>query len=171
MFTIGVGWFILAESMGIGSQWYTSTGALLLGMWLAKNEFSFKTNNIMIVVNLVLIMISVYLSKLFVNVYIIKDLMTLISGIFFTCFFVTFGRAIEAYTNVFSKKDWVSIIGTNSLWIYITHMLVLEYITDTKPFLFLIFVICAIMVAMALEKVYRLLEICLSEIFTKQKAN
>lgn len=131
-------------------------------------EFSFKENNIMVGVTLLFTFVSVYLSKKFSGILVIKDFTTLLSGIFFTCFFETIGRAIEAMTKALSKKDWVSYIGTNSLWIYITHMLVLGYFTNTAPIFFLFFVICAIVVAILLAKIYRLFELGLAEIFIRK---
>lgn len=168
MTMIGVVWFIITQRIGIASQWYTSTGALLLGMWFAKSELSLEVNNTMIGVTLVLALISIYLSKKFVGILLIKDLTTLLSGIFFCWFIEAIGRAIEEKTDIFSKRNYLSLIGRNSLWIYITHMLVLGYFTNTTPIFFLLFVLSALAVAIAFASVYGLFERGLVKILGKK---
>lgn len=153
MLIIELSWYIFAQCLGLGSQWYTSTGALFLGMFVANHELSSKIESVIIFPTALLALFNAYLSKKLISESCIKDSTTLFAGLFFTWFvFLILKKVEEEYGEC--KNNIISYLGTYSLWIYITHKKILHYFFDVHPIYFILFFIMSILVAMITQKIY-----------------
>lgn len=156
-------WYVFAQHMGYGSQWYTSNGALFLGMYIANYEMSSRMESIILVPTGGLAVLNAYLSKRFASDLYLKDLSTLLSGLFFTWFIFLIFKLIEG-KNGSMKNNAISYIGTYSLWIYIVHKKVLHYFNDLRPMYFIFFVLLSVMLSILIGKIYEIIKngfICL----------
>lgn len=148
-------WYIFAQHMGFGSQWYTSNGALFLGMFVANHEMSPKTESIIFLPIGGMTLLNAYLSKRFASELYIKDLSTLLSGFFFTWFIFILFKKIEEKNGMVSKNI-ISYLGTYSLWVYIVHKKVLHYFTNLQPVYFPLFLLLSIVLSILIQKIYKL---------------
>lgn len=127
LFYLGVVIYILLQKCGIDSQWYTSIGALLLGIYLAKIKESKLRYALLFGV---LLVISTVLSVKMQNNMIIKCLFITIAGI---------GFCGGMYINIMNMPTIdgdgtgfnyrISIISASMYWIYLVHMKV-GYVLD-----------------------------------------
>lgn len=131
MFLIGFSYVLIGSCLvSVGSQWYTSTGALFSGVVVAVHcnqntdwdkLIFFKCG----ILGVLLICFTVA-SQRFEEALVLKDLFTILVGVVFVLFiftsFLLFQDAIirSLQQNVFLKC--VQYMGRISLWLYIVHM-------------------------------------------------
>lgn len=160
----GVIWIGVGNRIGIGSQWYTSTAALILGCIIAEYDtkfFDFRSRNLMFVVLVVAFVGFAYLSRCFSYITLIKDITTALSGMVFSLLVFIISGTLSLNNLIKADRAYskcVSFIGKATLWIYIIHMKIMTYffkVLENKIFLFLI---GSIVVAIATMKIYNIIK-------------
>lgn len=110
-----------------GSQWYTATGSLFLGVLLAGHPVSIKKKSrhiLNFIVSWCIFTVSGIVSKLYVDYSTIKDCFTCISGMAFCFGMLVLFEEIEKL-GLLKLLHFLQCIGNASLWGYILHMKVL----------------------------------------------
>lgn len=103
---------------GFGSQWYTATGALFTGVLLAEFPVRVKNNKsvaYLFILSMLLLVGGAILSKAFVDSIVIKDWMTIISGIGFCLFCLLLFGIFDSYIENMKCSNVFAYIGKNSL--------------------------------------------------------
>lgn len=103
---------------GFGSQWYTATGALFTGVLLAEFPVRVKNNKsvaYLFILSMFLLVGGAILSKAFVDSIVIKDWMTIISGIGFCLFCLLLFGIFDSYIENMKCSNVFAYIGKNSL--------------------------------------------------------
>lgn len=135
---------IVCEVIGIGSQWYTATGALFLGILVAEYKISFDNDAKRVLLFLVIVCVfamSGIGSKMFVANILIKDWLTCISGMTFClCLMLAF-HMIEVW-GLTKYLNFLHFIGDTSLWGYMLHMKVLYLLNKYMTLNFVLYVVC-----------------------------
>lgn len=139
------------EWINIGSQWYTATGALFLGVFVAEYPVSNnRSNNILgFIISIVVFVASGIGSKLYVDYNIVKDCLTCISGMAFCFGLMIIFERIEALGRI-KNLYFLRHIGNASLWGYILHMKVLNllcrYVGKVNVYIYIVNVYVAMMI-------------------------
>ena len=136
------------EWINVGSQWYTATGALFLGVFVA--EYPVSNNNILgFIISIVVFVASGIGSKLYVDYNIVKDCLTCISGMAFCFGLMIIFERIEALGRI-KNLYFLRHIGNASLWGYILHMKVLNllcrYVGKVNVCIYIVNVYVAMMI-------------------------
>jgi len=160
----GAAWIYIGIAVGLGSQWYTSTGALIAGCFAAENDellSQAKNRNIMIIASFMALVGFSYISRCYTSISIIKDLATIISGMAFVVLIFVIAGIISK--NGFIKTDsaynnCLSFIGRISLWIYIVHMKVMHFFMVAPKHKSLLFILLSCVTAYVLMKIYNTIE-------------
>ncbi len=147
LMTAGVIQICICSNFGIGSQWYTSTGALLLGVFYAKLDKQIKSfiGNIyrqygIIVCAAFGLVTMVYVSKVYNNCAFLKDIAIIIAGMAFCTILYFVAIFFDKKTNAHILKS-ITLVGKMSLWIYLIHMkimTILSYYFKSYLIIFLI---------------------------------
>lgn len=145
--TAGMIQICICSNLGIGSQWYTSTGALLLGIFFAKVDKQIKgfIGNIHRQYAIILcaafgLVTMVYVSKVYNNCGFLKDISTIIAGMAFCIILYFVAIFFDKKSNSHILKSMV-LVGNISLWIYLIHMkimLILSYHFKSYLVIFLV---------------------------------
>ena len=116
------------ELVNAGSQWYTATGALFLGVLVAEYPVSVKKNSkhiLLFIISACVFIVGGIGSKIYVNYSVMKDWFTCISGMAFCLGMILVFEEIEAL-GLLRLPRFLQHIGNASLWGYILHMKVLH---------------------------------------------
>ena len=115
----------------IGSQWYTATGALLLGVVFAKidNSIGRYTRKLhrqygIILGCAIILMLTVYVSKVYSNCIWLKDGATIVAVMAFCAMLFFVAMLFDERRSLRVLKP-VTMCGKMSLWLYVIHMKVM----------------------------------------------
>lgn len=115
---------ITFEWLNIGSQWYTATGSLFLGVFVAEFPVSINRNSkhiISFIISLGIFAVCGIGSKIYVDNSVLKDWFTCISGMAFCFVMLLIFENIETL-GLIKHLYFLKLIGNASLWGYILHM-------------------------------------------------
>lgn len=141
---IGSAIYFLLQKCGADSQWYTSIGSLLLGIYCTKIKNKFKY---ILIFGSIFVISSVLAIKIHEFV-LFKNLFTTMSGGGFCCvlYIISMNLPTKDFGGyVFNKC--VSVINSSTYWLYLVHMKVGFVLKDLEGILseissYLIFSVC-----------------------------
>lgn len=156
LFLPGVGTMIFVglEIIGADSQWYTSIGALMFGLWADK----LKDNKVKAIFqNATLLLICSIATIKFGNISLLKDVLTAIAGIGF-CGMVFNIAMLIPNKEPQNCKRLLSIVSGSAYWTYLIHMKVGKVVGSATDLELIHFLGISVLIAIILNECYLLLK-------------
>ena len=142
---------IICMILNIDSQWYTASGALLLGVVIAQIDFRQHEKKVRIglmIGSFLLLGVCSVLTKMTEDAVMISKSFTVLSGVGFSCFFFYLQSMLDDFLEKYEKiLLWGIWLGQNSLWLYCIHMKVMEIFYAHPSHLILVYLIVASVVS------------------------
>lgn len=117
---IGMLFIVMLELIGVDSPWYTSIGALVLGVIVAKTKVS-NNRVIYIMINSALFLLSAVISIKCSEVKVVKDIFTIVSGMAFCSIMYNLMMVLRNKEPV-KLGRLVSYVSTLTYFVYLMHM-------------------------------------------------
>lgn len=148
--SVGTMIFVGLEIIGADSQWYTSIGALMFGLWADK----LKDNKGKVVFqNVTLFLICSVAAIKFGNILLLKDVLTTIAGIGF-CGMIFNITMLVPNKEPKNCKALLSIASGAAYWTYLIHMKVGYILQNLMAPSLLPFFLISVVVAILLNECY-----------------
>lgn len=145
---------VVFELMHIGSQWYTSNGALIAGIVVAEYPLRERITLRLAGLFSLFLCVCLFFSRKCVGVIFLKDAFTALSGVFFVLVvFILAAEIQKRFPRIYSFKI-LQYLGSISLWIYMVHMKIAVLLEKYKGLNLITFLLLTIGVAIILSTLW-----------------